>query len=209
MTERRLQLEDMAAEPLGGPGGRGASTRDNLIRAAVRLASGQGIDGVSVRSIAREAGVTEGALYKHFSSKDQLWRDVYGVIVGEMIEEKQGILDSGLSTREAIAEWVRLTYAHYDGNREAFTYVLLLPHPFAEAIGEEYHAQGRLFERLIRRGQRNGEVDGSIRAALARTLFVGLLLSVPSQINEGGLKGPASSYAEDVTHAIVRALGVA
>jgi AcrR family transcriptional regulator len=202
------RVEPGGTAPADSGSVRGASTRDNLIRAAIRLASGQGFDGVSVRSIAREAGVTEGALYKHFSSKDQLWRDVYGVIVGEMIEEKHGILDSGLSTREAIAEWVRLTYAHYDGNRDAFTYVLLLPHPFAEAMGEEYHAQGRLFERLIRRGQRSGEVDGSMKVGLARTLFVGLLLSVPSQINEGGLKGPASNYAEDVTRAILRALGV-
>ena len=138
-----------------------------------------------------------------------LWRDVYGVIVGEMIEEKQEILDSDLSTREAIGEWVRLTYAYYDGNRDAFTYVLLLPHPFAEAMGDEYHAQGRLFERLIRRGHRSGDVDRSMKPGLARAMFVGLFLSVPSQINEGGLKGPASGYAEEVTRAVVRALGVA
>ncbi|MFI4855084.1 MAG: TetR/AcrR family transcriptional regulator [Phycisphaerales bacterium JB065] len=210
MSEHRLRIEE-EREPVPGRGAGsvgGGTTRDNLVRAALRLAAEQGIDGVSVRSIARAAGVTEGALYKHFSSKDALWRDAYGAIVAEMIEEKQRLLGERMSTRERIAAWVRLTYAYYDGNKDAFTYVLLLPHPFAEELGEEYHAQGRLFEELIERGRGAGEVDTSMGVGLARSLFVGMLLSVPAQINEGGLKGPALEYADEVTAGAWRVLGV-
>ncbi|MFG0292021.1 MAG: TetR/AcrR family transcriptional regulator [Phycisphaerales bacterium JB050] len=210
MSEHRLRIEEeREAIPGRGAGSvGGGTTRDNLVRAALRLAAEQGIDGVSVRSIARAAGVTEGALYKHFSSKDALWRDAYGAIVVEMIEEKQRLLGERMSTRERIAAWVRLTYAYYDGNKDAFTYVLLLPHPFAEELGEEYHAQGRLFEELIERGRGAGEVDTSMGVGLSRSLFVGMLLSVPAQINEGGLKGPALEYADEVTAGAWRVLGV-
>lgn len=211
MSEHRLRIEEGRGSDAGKSGAGAAqpvSTRDNLVRAALRLAAEQGIEGVSVRNIAKAAGVTEGALYKHFSSKDALWRDAYGVIISEMIEEKQRLLGEKMTTRQRIEAWVRLTYASFDGNRDAFTYVLLLPHPFAEELGEEYHEQGRLFDELLRRGQRAGETEFAMGVDLARSLFVGMLLSVPEQINEGGLKGPAMAYADDVTAGACRLLGV-
>jgi TetR/AcrR family transcriptional regulator, transcriptional repressor for nem operon len=49
-----------------------ALNRDALLQAASRLFREKGIDGVGVAEIAKEAGLTHGALYKHFSSKDVL-----------------------------------------------------------------------------------------------------------------------------------------
>lgn len=49
-----------------------AENRASLIDAAGRLFREKGIDGVGVAEIAREAGLTHGALYAHFPSKDAL-----------------------------------------------------------------------------------------------------------------------------------------
>ena len=49
-----------------------AENRDALLRTASRLFRRYGIDGVGVAQIAKEAGLTHGALYAHFSSKDEL-----------------------------------------------------------------------------------------------------------------------------------------
>lgn len=46
--------------------------REALLRAASKLFREKGIDGVGVADVAREAGLTHGALYAHFSSKDAL-----------------------------------------------------------------------------------------------------------------------------------------
>ena len=49
-----------------------AENRDALLSAASRLFRERGIDGVGVAEVAKEAGLTHGALYAHFQSKDEL-----------------------------------------------------------------------------------------------------------------------------------------
>ena len=46
--------------------------RAEIVEATIRLVARQGVTGASIRQIASEAGVTEGALYRHFESKDEL-----------------------------------------------------------------------------------------------------------------------------------------
>lgn len=49
-----------------------AENRAALIRAASKLFRERGIDGVGVAEISKEAGLTHGALYAHFRSKEEL-----------------------------------------------------------------------------------------------------------------------------------------
>src|ERR1700712_454694 len=51
---------------------RAAENRAALIRAASKLIRERGIDGVGVAEISKEAGLTHGALYAHFRSKEEL-----------------------------------------------------------------------------------------------------------------------------------------
>ena len=63
------------------------NTREGLQDAAIRLGARDGVQRASVRTIAKEAGVTEGAVYKHFGSKNDLIREAYTAIVDEMARE--------------------------------------------------------------------------------------------------------------------------
>ncbi len=54
-----------------------AQNRNALLEAASRLFRRGGIDGVGVADIAREAGLTHGALYAHFPSKDALAAEAF------------------------------------------------------------------------------------------------------------------------------------
>ncbi|MEI9995034.1 MAG: helix-turn-helix domain-containing protein [Rhizomicrobium sp.] len=56
---------------------RAAENRDALLRAASRLFRKRGIDGVGVAEIAKAAGLTHGALYAHFPSKDALAAEAF------------------------------------------------------------------------------------------------------------------------------------
>ncbi|WP_431258508.1 TetR/AcrR family transcriptional regulator [Roseateles chitinivorans] len=51
--------------------------RTALVGAASRLFRREGIDAVGVKEIAHEAGLTHGALYAHFSSKDELAAEAF------------------------------------------------------------------------------------------------------------------------------------
>jgi len=179
------------------------TTKERLTAAALRLAAEHGINGASVRRIAKAAGVTEGALYRHFKSKDDLWREIYTQFVSEIIREKEHLIQRNLPARQSIHEWVRLTYDFFDSQPDAFTYVLLMPTSVAAHLGEVYNEQGKLFIRLIRNFQQSGQIR-SMDPELALSHFSGILLNVPRLINEGVLPGPATRYVEEVSDAAWR-----
>lgn len=54
-----------------------AENREALLTAASRLFREKGIDGVGVAEVAKEAGLTHGALYAHFPSKDVLAAEAF------------------------------------------------------------------------------------------------------------------------------------
>ncbi|AUH42101.1 TetR/AcrR family transcriptional regulator [Streptomyces sp. CMB-StM0423] len=53
-------------------GGGDQTLREHLVTTAARLISERGTAGLTVRDIAREAGVADGVLYNHFAGKEEL-----------------------------------------------------------------------------------------------------------------------------------------
>lgn len=80
-----------------------AQNRGALLQAASRLFRKRGIDGVGVADIAKEAGLTHGALYAHFPSKDALAAEafIYG-FEGNMADTREWAGDRRPSFQEYI-----------------------------------------------------------------------------------------------------------
>jgi AcrR family transcriptional regulator len=57
-------------------------TRAHIIQVAGRLFLQRNYDGVSIQDITRAVGMTKGALYHHFTSKEQLFEEVARTLVG-------------------------------------------------------------------------------------------------------------------------------
>ncbi len=57
-------------------GSGGKNRRQSLIEISSRLFAEQGFQGTTVRQIARECGITEAAIYKHFDNKVHLYEQV-------------------------------------------------------------------------------------------------------------------------------------
>ena len=57
-------------------------TKEKILMTALRLFAKDGYEGVSVRNIAEELGMTKGALYRHYKNK----RDIFDSIVERMIQ---------------------------------------------------------------------------------------------------------------------------
>lgn len=109
---------------------RKAQTRQDLVDAAVTEFGRHGYQGGRVERIAAAAGVTTGALYAHFGSKEDLFLAVYeeavtrtvdeAAILGHIAGEHDGdgpppprdiaaAADAWLAWHTADARWVRLT----------------------------------------------------------------------------------------------------
>ena len=177
--------------------------RSEIIAAAISLVAKKGVSGSSVRQIAEEAGVTEGAVYRHFDSKKDLCHQAYCQIVADMVSEKDRILDQVLPIHVKFREWVRVSFEYFDRYPDAFTYVLLTNHDFPEKDTKITTRQGEMLMQMFETAFRSGEL-APVDPEIALSHFTGVMLNVPRLINHDMLQSPASQYTTEVVSAIYR-----
>ncbi|KRV49853.1 TetR family transcriptional regulator [Wenjunlia vitaminophila] len=178
----------------------GAPVPDRLLAVATRLFAAQGFERTSVQEIVDAAGVTKGAMYHYFSSKDDLIREIYRRLLGLQTRSLERIADgpgtAAQRLREATADVVVSTLAHLDdGVVLMHSLHLLAPHIRAQVRAERrrYHER---FRALVAEGQREGSVRADISPDLATHHFFGAVHHLgtwyrsdgalrPRQIGEG------------------------
>ena len=181
-------------------------SRDSITAAAIRLVVEGGARNATIKAISAQMDVNEAALYRHFKSKDEILSSAYVSIVDDMAQQKRHLAKSTLPFADLVREWITLTYDFYDGNPDAFAYVLLLP-PNSIANADISRVQGKLFMSLLRRALRNGEI-APMSPKLAYSHFSGIMLNIPRLIYDGTLRGPALAYVDDAVSAVLRVLDV-
>lgn len=77
-------------------------TREKLIDAAIPLLAAKGVSGTSIEDLAEAAGMTRGAFYSNFASRDELVLAVCDHAIGRAMERVNEVADVGLDqiTRE-------------------------------------------------------------------------------------------------------------
>jgi TetR/AcrR family transcriptional repressor of nem operon len=87
------------------------ATRRRMIETAGRRFKSDGIDGSGIATLVADAGLTNGAFYGHFASKD----DLVASVVAQQLADQVAVVNA-LSGLEAVAEYLReyLSPAHRD-----------------------------------------------------------------------------------------------
>lgn len=165
----------------------------------VTLTARGGPAAASVRAIAREAGVTEAVVYRHFPDKQALLDEVHKEIIEAMIAHKVELATMGISPAEKVHEWVRLSYESFDRDPSGFTTVFL-----HDTEASHDRRQSETFRGiLVAAGREEAE------ARIMTLMFASMLLTIPRLINSGEIEGPASAYAGMVAGAGCGLLGLA
>ena len=63
------------------------STRDKILETSIKLFAEKGFNGTTTKEIAEMADVNEALIFRHFSTK----RELYGAIIEKKIDEDPGI----------------------------------------------------------------------------------------------------------------------
>jgi AcrR family transcriptional regulator len=95
---------------------RGRSTRDQLGRAATALFAEYGYEGTSIDAVLREAGVSRGSLYHHFTGKEALFSAVLENlelrVATALNAAAQGVTDPVELLRVGGLTWIRMATDH-------------------------------------------------------------------------------------------------
>lgn len=82
---------------------RTSATRAALVDAGRRLFAEHGAANVSAEQLVTEAGLTRGALYHHFSGKDDVFRAVFAAVEAEVAAEIAPVLERAARTLDVRA----------------------------------------------------------------------------------------------------------
>ncbi|MBN6037693.1 TetR/AcrR family transcriptional regulator [Amycolatopsis sp. 195334CR] len=155
----------------------GRSLREHLIATAGRMISARGTAGLTVRAIAREAGVADGVLYNHFADKEELLANALRAHVRAVEAELGELPEPGSGTIEGNLR-AHLDYglALHRGILPAFTGLLAQPAVltrFGELDGGGDEWRDRL-RKYLRAERALGRLAADARVDAAAAMLVGL-----------------------------------
>ena len=113
---------------------RAAGVKIKVERAAVDLFAANGVDGVSIADIAAAAGVSQGALYRHYPSKEELAWALFSTAYLRTGEELDRIRTGGAEFEAAVTAMIAHFCALYDEDPALFRFMLLTQHGFLPRI---------------------------------------------------------------------------
>jgi AcrR family transcriptional regulator len=141
------RVKPKTGRPVKVPGEKG--TKEKIFDASVDLFAEKGFDGVSIRDIARAVGVTEGAFYKHYSSKEEILESIFAYVEGRIYPQvPEGSLDAlvdSISFREILESMPRFMMA--DTYLAKITRIMIIEMYHNEKIRD--YVRRELFERPV------------------------------------------------------------
>lgn len=166
--------------PMKVPGEKG--TKEKIFDAAVDLFAEKGYDGVSIRDIGRAVGITEGAVYKHYASKEAILESIFAYVEGKIYpkapEASIDALVGTFSFREILESMPRSMMA--DPQLTSITRIMIIEMYHNEKIRN--YVRRELFERpvdeteiLFSKLMEKGKIKHCDPRAMA-TLFISYLV---------------------------------
>lgn len=187
------------------------SLREHLIATAERMISSQGTAGLTVRAIARQAGVAGGVLYNHFADKEELLAQALHAYVRSVGYDLGELPEPGVDTVEAnLRTYLAYGLALHRAILPAFTGLLAQPAVLARFANIDEHGEqwrDRLIsylhaERDLGRLAQHAELDA------AAAMIVGVCHeTVISALLPHDATAPTPPPVESVITAVLKGIG--
>jgi AcrR family transcriptional regulator len=151
----------------------GERTHAAILETATRLASIEGVHGLTIGRVAEETGISKSGLYAHFGSKEQLQLEVIQA-AGEIVMRE--VVEPAMEAPEGLRRLEALTDAYFSYvERWVFPggcfFSSLLAEadarsgPIHDSVVEGQRQAGAEMTELVRAAQRSGELDRRTDAA--------------------------------------------
>jgi AcrR family transcriptional regulator len=163
-----------------------------LVAVAVKLFAERGFEGTSVQELVEAAGVTKGAMYHYFASKDDLLFEIYHRLLGTQTERLSAIGEgpgtAAQRVRAAAVDVVETTLQSIDEAIVFFRSIHMLPQEKRAEVRAERRQYHERFRALVEEGQRDGDLRGDVSSDIAVHFFFGAVNQLGTWYHrDGGL----------------------
>jgi AcrR family transcriptional regulator len=182
---------------------RAEARQSEIVRVALELAAVRGVEKTTTQAMADAMGLTQGAVFRHFPTKDAIWLAVMewvrielGRVVGEAVAASTGPLDALERVLLAHVGFVarhpgipRLLFAELEDARDT---------RLKQLIQQVMSGYEQRIAALVAEAKARGLAGAGVDEANAATLFLGLVQGLVMQASVFGDRRPMAVQARKV-----------
>jgi TetR/AcrR family transcriptional regulator len=135
----------------------------DIITAVLKLVDRVGVAGVTTKRIAHEVGVVEGALYKHFDSKNEIFHRLLEIAEMQVSDKFKEMEACQLDPEQKLREWFQFVIAYLEDFPGIYRIL------FSDALYNEDKELFKKFKSIT--WDLKDQVEGMIRAGKERMIF--------------------------------------
>ena len=181
------------------------SAIDRIKQAALRLVVERGVGGTTIRDLAEMAEVSEGALYRHYATKEDLLRDLFKEHYAAFARRIALLQGQEKDFRAKLRAIVRDTCRLFDEDPVAYRFLLLAQHEAMRLFPPGPDSPVPVLRQMIAAAIRSGEIKFK-NADLGAAMTLGLMVQPAVSVINGTLAGPMSRHADEIAGGCERAL---
>ncbi len=167
--------------------------KEDVVMAAISLAGAQGFDRVTTEGMAEKVGLTQGAIFRHFPTKDDVWVSVIGWIkkaISQMLDlAEQGEADPLRAIEKMFFAHIRFVQKHPGVPRVVFSEHLLTGKPvFRSLIGAMVDGYEKRIAAKITEAKKKGLAASTVDPKSAAVLYIAMVQGIvirTTVFNEG------------------------
>jgi AcrR family transcriptional regulator len=175
-----------------------ADTREKIIRASLALFVRKGIAATTTRDIAREAGIPEEAIFRHFPSKEALAEEIY---VSNYLPFGRALREAGAggaTLAEKVKAVVACFYDAFDRDPDLYAYLVIAQHTAVDRLPPGAPTPVRVLAEVLRDSH-----GTALDRKLLTHLALGMILQPARACLHSELPGPLGAQTDAVVAAIL------
>jgi AcrR family transcriptional regulator len=185
---------------------RSTDTRTAIEQAALRLFVERGVAETSIKEVARAAKVSQGAMYNHYASKDELAWQLFATNFSEYGHALRHLAQEHLDLEAQFRAMVRYVFERFDEDWLRVTYVFTARHHHLRRVTRKMGNPYVAFRHAISLAMKRRQIPQQ-DLDLAASLVIGAIIQVIDTRILGRIAGDLPGQADRVARSLVGLLG--
>ncbi len=157
-----------------------AIRKQQIIDAARKLIIRKGSEHLTVRALAKEVGLTEAAIYRHFKSKREILSFLMNHIMDGMLLEMERTVSNGLESLDTVGHALRQHLSEIEQRKGmSFQIIAEIISLGDKRLNREVYEKLQIYiaqlEHLLSQGSRSGHVRDDLDLQACATLLFGMI----------------------------------
>lgn len=156
-----------------------SETKEHIFRIAAHLFAEKGYNGVSMREISEQSGVTKPTIYYYFGSKEGIYQQLIDAGIQQLFSTIDNVRDMSISAKEKLILITKRMFQFAVAYPEYAKFFMTTVTPFSEneildKFKKETVKRGRVLVAVIQQGIASGEFGAGAKPELAAQIIGGV-----------------------------------